>query len=456
MFRLFWKIFLGFWLTSLLLVNFAIVINQQLNKNITSEIAGLNATEIANRTAFILRRLPAEASEWQTKLKQEKISLYIKTEDSKSLSDAAAPNPITRIFSALQETDSYEKQGLTRTQIGRRLLSIESQTVSFVLDIPRLSLFRLQDLAGHLTLQFVIAMVISGMACWILARYLTRNLEKISTAARRLAAGNLNTRIELEPSFSQDEIDRLSNDFNHMAEALETSMNNQRRLVRDISHELRSPLTRLQLALELGRNSESHEQFDRIEQEADRLNDMIGQLLAMPDERLPLEDCIDLGTLVRDIADQCEIEADQKNLQFVFSLPQKETLVMANATQLHSAIENIIRNGIRYSQEDQKIEIHLTTQQPHGFKLPNNHTSDHDYYFLLVRDRGPGIPEEDLEHIFKPFYRVDQARNRKTGGYGIGLAIVNQVTKAHGGEIQARNWQSGLEMLMALPQHADE
>lgn len=470
MFRLYWKIFLGFWLTGFLLATFAIVVNQQLSRDQVSEIAGLNPSEIANRTAFILRRLPNESLDWQQSLADYGIALYTRTDRSSSLSDIAVPSQIEPVFKLLESQQRFERSGLTRSQIGMRIESINAETVFFVLDMPSLAVFLLRDLAAQVTAQFLLAMIISAIACWVLARYLTRNLAKISSATHRLAAGHLETRIDIEQSFYKDELDALALDFNDMAIALETSMKNQRRLVRDISHELRSPLARLQLALELARQSGSEEQLDRIEQEASRLNDMIGQLLAMPDESMPLEDCIDLSELIGEITQQSTIEADSRGIQFQLTLPRDEALVAANATQLHSAVENIIRNAIRYSRPNSTIEIELSeTPQASslhtdlvaldngldtaldGTNAKNSHRDSSLAYYLYIKDRGPGIPEEDLPHIFKPFYRVDPARNRKTGGYGIGLAIVHKVITAHRGAVKAANWEEGLIMCIALP-----
>lgn len=464
MFRLYWKIFLGFWLTGFVLAAFAIVVNQQLSQNPESEIAGLNPKEVANRTSFILRRLPDEASSWQASLLENDIRLYTRRERRNSISDVTAPEAIEELFALLQVRGSVESQTLTSARIGRRVESINSETVYYVLDMPGAGISGLRELAGQVTAQFALSMFISAIACWVLARYLTRNLEKIRQATQRLALGDLSARIEIPKRFTRDELDALAAEFNHMANALESSMKNQRRLVRDVSHELRSPLARLQIALELARTKEPNKQLDRIEQEATRLNDMIGQLLAMPDAEMPLEDCVDLIPMLSEIVEHSRIEADTRGIVFTTNFAIEEALVAANATQLHSALENIIRNAIRYNRDGEVIEVIVENYSGQG--APNSigkpelqsqttlkSVAGGDHFSIIVKDNGPGIPEEDLPHIFKPFYRVDPSRTRKTGGYGIGLAIVGQVVTAHGGLVKATNWERGLLMSVTLPSY---
>ncbi len=446
MFRLYWKIFLGFWLTGVLLGIAAIVVNQQLSQNKNSELTGLGPAEIANRTAFILRRLPEDVRDWQQTLADSDITLFIRSNQAQSLGSTSVALNIEKAFTQLESQNRYNDTGLTQTLWGENVTSINGSDIKFVLDMPGLGVFQFREIAGQITAQFALAMIVSGIACWILARYLTRNLAKISEATQKLAAGKLDTRISVRERITQDELDGLSKDFNVMAEALETSMANQRRLVRDISHELRSPLARLQIALELARQNQDEEQLNRIGQEADRLNDMIGQLLAMPERAIDLQDCIDVGELVAAIAEDSEIEANTKNIRFTLDI-NGEFLVAANTNDLHSALENIVRNAIRYTEPEKTINISLK----HLVDNENKST-----YQLLVKDNGPGIPEEDLPYIFEPFYRVDPARNRKTGGYGIGLAIVKRVIAAHGGNVTAQNWRnsrgSGLIVTVTLPQ----
>lgn len=450
MLKLYWKIFLAFWLTGLILGGGALLVSQQLQQNSSLEISSLSPAELVNRTEFIIRRIPADAQDWQTRLAENDIALYLKSSPSYSLSQAKQPQHIASIMAYLNTQPEYEKSTFARAQAGRKLTSINGNTVYFVLDMPSINIFQLKQLAKHLTVQLGLAFILSAIACYIMAKYLTRNLKKISAASHALAQGDLSARIELHKTRVADELTLLGQDFNHMAAKLETSMNNQRRLVRDISHELRSPLARLQLALALARQKQEIPELGRIEQEANRLNDMIGQLLFMPKDQVDLDATIDLKELLESIIEDCQIEADAKQVQINFTCSHHEALLSANANLLHSALENILRNAIRYTATNTGILIKLIPAKESLKQTDTNNTSSASH-LLTFEDHGAGIPAEDLPYIFEPFYRVDQARNRNTGGYGIGLAIVKHAVNTHNGSIEAHNTGSGLMVKLTLP-----
>jgi two-component system sensor histidine kinase CpxA len=162
----------------------------------------------------------------------------------------------------------------------------------------------------------------------------------------------------------------------------------------------------------------------------------------MPDDSAPLNDTIDLVLLLESIIDDCTIEAEVKQVKLLLITECSESLVAATVAQLHSAMENIIRNAIHYTSSNSQITIELHTI---------NNTSG-TYFQVSVSDCGPGVPDEDLEQIFQPFYRVDRARNRETGGYGIGLAIVQRVIQRHKGSVSAKNTTAGLSVQISLPE----
>ncbi|NNL56529.1 MAG: hypothetical protein HKO71_02140 [Pseudomonadales bacterium] len=183
---------------------------------------------------------------------------------------------------------------------------------------------------------------------------------------------------------------------------------------------------------------------------------MIGHLLAMPEQAARLDDTVDLDELLRSIIEDNQIEATKKSVRLEFSrrTAADEALVSANASQLHSALENIIRNAIHYTNEGTQVEVTLSesSEPPHaanGASAREEHS-----YWVSVSDCGPGVPEQELPRIFEPFYRVDRARNRKTGGYGIGLAIVHRVIAAHHGNVHAHNGANGLVVEVQLPKNA--
>lgn len=442
MFSLYWKIFLGFWVTSLILGSGAVFLSDALRQQSSVELQGLTPVKLVDRSVFIVRRLPDEIAEWQTQLAKNDIQLYVAYEEKSPLSTPIFIDNIQQMFDALNTSIYQTESTVTRLRVGRKERSITGEQIRFVLDMPSTNILKAKEWVNDIGVQFTLALVLSALVCFVLARYLTRNIQQLSIATRALASGDLSARATLSNLSKNDELSQLGLDFNDMATALENSIENQKRLVRDISHELRSPLARLQIALELARQKGSNKELDRIEQEAIRLNELIGQLLSMPDDSAPLNDTIDLVLLLESIIDDCTIEAEVKQVKLLLITECSESLVAATVAQLHSAMENIIRNAIHYTSSNSQITIELRTI---------NNTSG-AYFQVSVNDCGPGVPDEDLEQIFQPFYRVDRARNRETGGYGIGLAIVQRVIQRHKGSVSAKNTTAGLSVQISLPE----
>jgi two-component system sensor histidine kinase CpxA len=277
-------------------------------------------------------------------------------------------------------------------------------------------------------------------------------------AARQLAAGNLRARAkwpkgrQKSSQKSSDELWGLVYDFNEMAERLETQVDAQMLLLRDVSHELRSPLARLSVALELAREEAQpgmEAQLDRIERETDRLNSLIGQLLSLSHmestTRLPERQRIAVPSVVRELLPDMDYEAQRRNcgVRFVGADESMEKAeVLGSRELLGRAVENVIRNAIAYTSEGTSVEIQCTGENRFG----------EQFVLLQVRDHGPGVPEAALQSIFRPFYRLDLSRQRSTGGYGVGLAITERAIRLHGGFVKARNAvEGGLIVEMRLP-----
>jgi two-component system sensor histidine kinase CpxA len=239
-----------------------------------------------------------------------------------------------------------------------------------------------------------------------------------------------------------------------MAERIEALMLTERRLLGDISHELRSPLARLQVALDLAFQTADEETrgfLERIERESGRLNNLIGQLLILtrletagteaPRQR------VDLTQLVNEIASDADFEARGAG-RAVRVVSAESCLTTGNAELLRSAIENVVRNGVRYTREGTTVEITLrcTAEKTAGSDKMARHS------VITVRDHGPGVPPEALQHLFRPFYRVADARDRQSGGVGLGLSITARAVRFHHGEVDARNIpEGGLLVEIRLP-----
>jgi len=305
-------------------------------------------------------------------------------------------------------------------------------------------------------------MLIGGAFCYWLARHLTAPVAKLRKATNDLANGNLEARVGPSMRKRRDELAALGTDFDLMAERIESLLNAQRRLLGDISHELRSPLARLNVALELARQRagpEAASALQRIHQEAETLNEMIGQLLALTrletGSRAINTSYFDLTQLVHDIVDDADFEARSRK-RSVHLTSCDSFMIVGSKELLHSAIENVVRNAVHYTMENSIVEIDLKTGGPasNGENTSGQQMESAPQCFaeLTVRDHGLGVPENALEEIFRPFYRVDDARDRESGGTGLGLAITQRAVRLHGGSVTATNAPTGgLIVTIKLP-----
>ena len=291
-----------------------------------------------------------------------------------------------------------------------------------------------------------VSIIIGGLSCYILARWLTSPIRLLRSAAQKLAEGDLSARVQLENiGTRQDEMVDLGREFNQMAERIESLISAQRQLVREVSHELRSPLARLSVALGLARREAGPttlSALDRIELEGERLNFLIGDLLTLSllegGGDILAKTPFSLCELVKEVTADADFEAASLNRQVTMETCTPTELT-GNRELLRRALENIVRNAVRYTKESTCVEISLG-RNPAGHAL------------LRVRDHGPGVPDSALTNIFRPFYRVASDRDRHSGGAGIGLAIAERTLRLSGGTILARNVPGGgLEIEMALP-----
>jgi two-component system sensor histidine kinase CpxA len=303
-------------------------------------------------------------------------------------------------------------------------------------------------LTFHDLLLFTVA---GGIFCFLVIRYLTKPLNNLAEAAAGIADGRLNTRVDPSLKNRRDEIADLACNFDRMAERIEALVTGQRRLLGDVSHELRSPLSRLMVALSLvnvnlvspnlvkqdgepGPPTEASENLERIGLEARRLDTLIGQLLALTridsgaDRGTPAR--FDLTNLVQEVANDGNFEARARNRGVV--IQHADACAVSGFEELlRSAIENVVRNAIRYTPEGTAVDISL---QVISLQAKESRA------LLGVRDYGPGVPESMLLDIFLPFRRI---ANGDAEGAGLGLAIAERAVRVHGGTIRAMNAPAG-------------
>jgi two-component system sensor histidine kinase CpxA len=278
---------------------------------------------------------------------------------------------------------------------------------------------------------------IFAILCYGLARQLTSPLRKMQKTIERFGRGDFTARVN---SRRADELGQLGRAVDQMAERIESLLKSQRRLLQDISHELRSPLARLGVAVELARGGgDPDTAFNRIEREADRLNMLVGELIqvtrAEGDPAGLTTESLRLDDLVRMVVDDVHIEAERHHISLDLDVAEAE--MEGNPELLRRAIENIVRNAIRYSPDGGRVQVTLKRSG--------------SSYRVAVRDFGSGVPTEALMFIFDPFYRVEEDRGRTSGGVGLGLAIAKRAVELHHGLIRASNQRPGLLVEIDLP-----
>lgn len=314
--------------------------------------------------------------------------------------------------------------------------------------------FLLGESSAAFAARLLAVILTAGLLCYLLARYIVSPVVKLRAVTRRVAGGDLSARVTPALGKRRDELADMGRDFDTMAAQVEALMSAQQRLLRDISHELRSPLARLGVALDLLRKRTAPEaavHLARIERESERLNEMIGQLLSLSRWEAGTDGMrrqpVDLAALMREVAEDANFEARGQN-RAVETIECEECETAGTPTLLRSAVENIVRNAVRHTPEGTTVKVSLRCRRE----------GDDGEAVLSVRDEGPGVPEEAISQIFRPFYRVDDSRTRETGGAGLGLAITERAVHLHGGSITAANVSGGgfvVEMRLPLGGAAD-
>jgi two-component system sensor histidine kinase CpxA len=294
-----------------------------------------------------------------------------------------------------------------------------------------------------LVVVIVFALVISGFVCWWLARYVSKPVERLRTGARSLAAGNLEARVGQEFWRRHDELGVLARDFDTMADHVRNLLASKESLMRAMSHELRSPLARLRVALGLARRDgeDLTRQLDRIELEAERLDILIGQMLQLSQlravEPVLRRAPVDLISLLSEVVEDARIEATAADKQVEWS-PQGALRIEGDHDLMRAAIENVLRNAVRFTERGTAVTV--TSVQ------------ESDRVHIVIDDHGPGVPAGEADRIFEPFYRVAEARDRDSGGTGLGLAITARVVTLYNGAVRAQNrLEGGLSVRITLP-----
>lgn len=277
---------------------------------------------------------------------------------------------------------------------------------------------------------------------YLMANMVMRKLNATVTMARRLSRGDMGARIETTDD-EKDAFNQLARVFNDMADSLEHLLFHEKRLLADISHELRSPLTRMSVAtalLPMQRDSDAFESTIRlIDGEIGQMDELVGLLLEQGRDRLNDRSAysrVDLAELIKESSAGFALAAANEGKQLVVEV-DRETFVWGYDVRIRMIMDNVLSNALFYAPENSRIEVS-------GKQMGNR-------VLTTIRDYGPGVPDKHMQNIFKAFFRVDQSRTRSSGGVGLGLALAKDAAIAMGGDIEARNAYPGLKVLVALP-----
>lgn len=444
--RIFIKLLLGFWLCSSLIIAMVILLPMLQHKFEKAPIPP-HLSQILSSSAQMIQQQYQHNPEqlianWQhhSGSGNRHLRLYLTNENGQFIGQHKGAKAI-RHFSFMAEEAGHPISRQFRNKIffGPYPFSVRNNQY-YLYGVmpahhPRPLIFFLTD---NKLFTLMLAIGLSGLLCGLLSWHLGKPLRKLKISANELAQGKLNTRVNISSLNTKDEIGQLAQAFNAMADSVESMINSQQRLISDISHELRTPLTRLQLSLALAKKKAiDGPELQRIAYESQQLESLISELLELSRIKLNSDQpklYLELSESLSQVLDDAEFEAEQQNKQLIINIAD-ELAFNHHPKSLSRAIENLLRNAIRYA----KTSIHISAN------------INKDDVTIIIQDDGLGIDEKELEAIFQPFYRPQTARDRASGGWGLGLAISQAAVQSHKGSISATNLSpSGLQVTITL------
>jgi two-component system sensor histidine kinase CpxA len=368
--------------------------------------------------------------------------LYVMNERGQELLGRATPRELMQLLRTRPLRGPSTPPNLRPMQLTPHLIGPDGKEYRLFFSRAPFSFLGILIWPGTPIAVSTIALLTAAVTALLLARYLSSPMVRLQKASRALAAGVLDARVGSPFNRRKDEVGTLARDFDTMAERVQALVTDKETLLRDVSHELRSPLARIRVALALAqRRADTAAQGDlaRIEREAERLDALVGQVMTLSRLRTatePARGIVRVDSVIAEIVDDARFEHPQAALEYTVPGPVE---LLGDAAGVKSAIENVIRNALVYADGDGPIHVKLEVSD--GCAV------------VRVLDRGPGVADEDLAKIFEPFYRTDQSRDHQaSGGQGIGLAITARVVELHRGTVQARNRaEGGLEVILSLP-----
>jgi signal transduction histidine kinase len=459
--RLYLKIFLTFWLiTAIIIVGTTVVVHwfdvtpdgnlqnvhlkhdEEPAKRLLFQMAG----SIINRNVGDIRKDIRALPAWSSPF------IFALDNNNQDLLNRMLPPGVLMIAEQLNAKHPYDKiQDRNRKLFGRYITLNDGDVIKLITIADGLDEGPDRDIIWELFINniwplLLVSTLVSGSACFFLARHFTSSIKRLQDTIQRVARGDLSARVSKHFSGRKDEIAGLGRDFDQMTARLEKAMLEQKRLIKDVSHELRTPLARLQFALALAQQRSQgvvDSELERIKQAADYLGNIITEILSLPvhdQQGWQLDDTLDLVSLLQSIISDYEQMASEKSIRIHFVCQREEALVATYGNMLVGVFENILRNAIHYTPANGHIDVEIS------YKLYEN------IFSIVIADSGTGVPDELLGDIFQPFFRTDSARDRESGGHGLGLAIAHRSVTLHYGKIWAENKATGgLKITVEIP-----
>jgi len=448
---LFWRIFLAFWLVIILSIVGTVVLNARLDQ--AREQDGMNNERVERIARGVRLRVqreldrggPDALARWgRTQARNGgRVQLLILDAEAREINERRIPPELNPALEAWRSGRALPEA----PRGARRLVEVShprhGRFLVLALRPPRPLLLRLFGPLGPVGL-FAVALTASALISWLLARTLSRPITRIRASGRALGRGELDARVDERICRRRDELGELATDFNAMADRLQALLQRQQDLLRDVSHELRSPLARMRVALTLAEDAKRDDQrqnhLDRMDMEIERLDGLIENILRyarLEQTERPEPVALDIASLCEEVIDSARLEARPRSIELDYTGPSAR-MIRGQPELLERALENLLRNAIAHSPEQGRIDLRLADRG--------------DAVEIHVLDQGPGVPEDRLEAIFEPFLRLSPERSEPGRSGGIGLAIVRAAVAQHRGSVSASNRPGGgLDVRILLP-----
>ncbi|MFK8051394.1 MAG: ATP-binding protein [Woeseiaceae bacterium] len=436
---IFWKIFLSFWLAMALILGLMLKFSMHLSGERSTQASESRRIDIFRSAEDALES--GGAREFEQWLKSQAIlpparTVYLLDQDGQDILGRSLPNDVESTFKRQQQ----RRRRSGRTPRWPRMADADGNQYWFLFGTAKPPLLGVLSSPGVTSALFLVALLVSALICFLLTRYLTAPLTPVMAAARKLSTGDLDARVG-KTNQRSDELGDLSSQFDQMADALQRQVESRQDLLRNVSHELRSPIARILVALELASRQpdEINLHLQRIAQDAEHMEALTQQILDLAKAHASpgTEQALDLQHLVRQICDDAAFEGKPASIFVEFSPLCDHNQLQGNEALLSSAIENVVRNALRFSPPEAIVRVTLDKD------------AANDHSILSVVDEGPGISPALLSSIFDPF-----VKGSESDGAGVGLALSRQIVELHGGQIKARNNdqpEKGLTVTMTLP-----